>query len=105
MLDLIRALVAAGNARVSDHGFRELREDGISLAELVRGIETADVVEEYPDYHKGPCILLLHRDSSGLPVHALWGTANHRPTEATLITAYRPDPARWSADFLRRKKT
>jgi Domain of unknown function (DUF4258) len=102
MLLLIRTLVVEGKSRVSEHGFRELREDDISLADLVQSIGSAAVVEEYPDYHKGPCILLLHRDAAARPVHALWGTAKDQPMEATLVTAYRPDPSKWSPDFMKR---
>jgi hypothetical protein len=36
-------------------------------------------------------------------VHALWGLAKNAPDMVTLITAYRPDPEKWSPDFLRRK--
>ena len=98
----IRELVESGRSRVSEHGFRELKEDGISLTELLRGLETAEVVEAHPDYHKGPCVLVLQRDATGAPVHVLWGTSRAHPDEATLITAYRPDQSRWSADYLRR---
>ena len=100
----IRELVAAGKARVSDHGYRELKEDAIQLANVVQGLPTAHVVEDYPDYHKGPSILLLQRDAHGRPIHILWGMSKTNPDEAVLITAYRPDPARWSADFLRRRQ-
>jgi len=103
MLELVHALIVAGKARVSEHGFRELREDGINLVDLVGSIESASVVEEYPNYHKGPCLLLLHRMSSGQAVDALWGIAKDQPNEVTLVTAYRPDPRRWSDDFLKRK--
>jgi hypothetical protein len=74
----------------------------MSLADLLQGLDTAEVVEEYADYHKGPCILVLQRDAKGAPVHVLWGTSKANPDEATLITAYRPDRSRWSADYLRR---
>jgi hypothetical protein len=98
----VRELVAGGRSRVSEHGLRELKEDGISLAGVLGSLETAEIIEEYPDYHKGPCILTLHRDPEGAPVHVLWGTSKTHPNVATLITAYRPDPSRWSADYLRR---
>lgn len=98
----IRELVARGRSRVSEHGLRELKEDKINLADLLRGLEMAEVVEEYPDYHKGPSVLVLQHDAGGAPVHVLWGTSKANPDLATLITAYRPDPSRWSADYLTR---
>ncbi|MGN6469012.1 MAG: DUF4258 domain-containing protein [Rhizobiaceae bacterium] len=104
LLPRIRELVGDGKSRVSDHGFRELKEDGISLADILQGLKSAEVVEEYPDYHKGPCILILQRDAKGMPVHILWGTSNEERNEAVLITAYRPDPTRWSADFRKRMR-
>ena len=98
----IRGLISKGASRISEHGFQKLRQDDIHLVELLQGLETAQIVEEYPDYHKGPCVLVFQRDAKGGPVHVLWGTSTTNPAEATLITAYRPDPKLWSADFLRR---
>lgn len=103
LLARIRELVGTGRFRVSVHGFEELASDDISLADLVEAMSSAVPVEEYPDYHKGPCVLVLHRQGDGSAVHALWGIAMNGPDMATLITAYRPDPARWTVDFLKRK--
>jgi hypothetical protein len=103
LLATIQALSAGGNVRVSAHGFEELASDDISLAEVLDGLRSATPIEEYPDYHKGPCILLLQTLSDGSAVHVLWGMAKNSSDIATLITAYRPDPSRWTEDFLRRK--
>ncbi len=103
LLARIRELVGTGRFRVSAHGFEELASDDISLAELVAGIPLAVSVEEYPDYHKGPCVLVLQRQDDGSAVHVLWGVAMNAQDVATLITAYRPDPARWTEDFLKRR--
>ena len=43
---LIRSLVADGKARVSEHGFVKLRENGINLSDLVRAVGNAEVVED-----------------------------------------------------------
>ena len=100
----IRALIAARAYRVSDHAFREMREDDILPLDLINGISEAAVVEDYPDANRGPTVLILCRDSGGGPLHAVWGVHRSQPDRATLITAYRPKADRWSADFLHRRR-
>ncbi|HUT88561.1 MAG TPA: DUF4258 domain-containing protein [Thermoguttaceae bacterium] len=104
ILEQIQELVASGRARISEHGYDELMEDHILAGDVVGGVPQAQVVEEYPDYPKGPCVLVLERDSDGQPVHALWGIPRGHRFPAVLVTAYRPDPEKWSDDFMRRKE-
>jgi len=99
----VKALVSAGKCRVSDHGLKEMRDDGIDLSDVIAGLPQAVVVEDYPNFAKGPCVLCLELDRDGKPLHILWGVALKTSDVATIITAYRPDPARWSADFLTRR--
>ena len=99
----IRALVSEGRVRISEHGYDELAADGLLAREIVEGVESAEVVEDYPDYPKGPCVLLLQRIRNGLPVPAVWGLPAGRASPAVLITAYLPDPERWEAGFNRRR--
>ncbi|MBN2208331.1 MAG: DUF4258 domain-containing protein [Candidatus Coatesbacteria bacterium] len=106
MADLLRQidnLVSAGEARISEHGYDELSEDGLTARELLAGVANAAIIEEYPDYPKGPCILLLQQDRSGKPVHVVWGIPKGYDKPAVLVTAYRPDPERWDKSFLRRR--
>ena len=101
--DNIRALVAEGNVRVSEHGYDELAADGLLARELVEGVEAAELVEDYPEFSKGPCVLLLQRTKDGRPVHAVWGLPAGQTTPAVLITAYLPDPEKWEPGFSRRR--
>lgn len=105
LLGTVRRLVANGDVRVSRHGLRELFSDDILLADAVAGLSTATVVEEYPAYEKGPCVLVLERDGANRPIHVLWGMVKNNRGPAVLITAYRPDPKRWTSDFTKRVRS
>ena len=102
-LTKIRAHVQAGRVRISEHGMQELSNDDISLAAITDGVEKAQVVEDYPDHSRGPCVLCLQCDDTERRIHVLWGLAARSPDVATIITAYRPDPARWTSDLMTRK--
>ena len=99
----MRALVSTGEVLISEHGYDELAEDSLSAREVLDGIVNAAVVEEYPNYPKGSCVLLLQKDKSGAPIHVVWGIPKGHDKPAVLITAYRPDPERWDKSFTRRR--
>ncbi len=99
----ILGLLQHGRILVSEHGNDELAADGITVREIMAGALDAVVVEDYPDYPKGPCVLTLQRDRTGQPIHVVWGIPLGAISPAVLVTAYRPDPERWKDGFRRRK--
>jgi hypothetical protein len=67
------ALIAAGDVRVSEHGYDALADDGLTVDELLARVGSAVVVKEYPEHPKGAAVLVFQRAVDGSPVHAVWG--------------------------------
>ena len=75
---MIKTLVEKGDVRISEHGYDELVEDGLTAREVVDGVFRAAVVEDYPEYPKGSCVLVVQRDRFDKPIHAVWGIPRGR---------------------------
>jgi len=103
ILEQVQALVARGEVLVSLHGAEELLADDIRAHDVVNGLRAAVVVEEYPNYVKGPCVLVLERDKSDRPIHVVWGIPAGQPSPAVLVTAYRPSGEKWDDTWLRKR--
>jgi hypothetical protein len=103
-LENIKALICKSEVRISDHGYDELSSDNLLAREVVEGVSEAVIVEDYPDYPKGSCVLVLQKDREQRPIHVVWGIPKGHSSPAVLITAYRPDPEVWEDDYLRRRK-
>lgn len=71
-LAILRALGRRGAVHISIHAFERTEKAGIVSDIVVNGLETAIVVEDYPDAKRGPSVLVLfeHERQS---LHAVWG--------------------------------
>ena len=103
-LEHIKTLATRGEVQISAHGYDELAAGGITAREAVEGLAAALLVEDYPTFGKGPAVLVLEYDTTGNPIHVVWGVPKGLQTPAVLVTAYRPDPAKWDDSWLKRRK-
>ena len=62
-LENVKTLIRKSEVLVSDHGYDELSSDNLLAREVVEGSTEAVVVEDYPNYPKGPSVLVLQKDS------------------------------------------
>jgi hypothetical protein len=102
-LTQVQVLVARRAALISDHGYDELRKDDIFAGDVLSGVGSAVVVEDYPSARRGPSVLVLQKDATERPIHVVWGIPKDLLEPAVVVTAYRPDPALWSSDYMKRK--
>ncbi len=86
----VQRLVIAGEVLMSAHAMTRLDSQDIYPPEILSGVGSAIVVEDYPDHRRGPCVLVLQREAAGAPIHCLWGIPRTMENPAVLITAYRP---------------
>lgn len=65
--EAVKKLVAAGQVRISEHGYDEIVADGIYVRDVLAGVHKAAVVEDYPTFPKGRVVLVLQFDTDSGP--------------------------------------
>ena len=83
------------------HAFERMHDRGISMAEIEEVLKNGDVIESYPNDFPYPSELIAGQVGAR-QLHVV-AALNPAENSAIVITVYRPDPSRWSADFKRRK--
>ena len=99
----IRKLVTEGKYEFSKHAERERQLDMILINELEDALKNCEIIEDYPDDHRGASCLVLGF-SGQRPIHAV-STTKVEPEELLLITVYDPSkrPNKWTENYRKRR--
>ena len=95
--------MARREIKVSDHGYDEIAEESIFAKDIIAGVNNGIALEDYTEYPKGPCVLVLQKDGDACPIHVVWGIPKGASSPAVVVTAYRPDANMWTDNFTRRR--
>lgn len=68
----------------------------ISSDDVENVVANGEVIEDYPEDARGHSCLMLGFEVDGAPLHVV---CSPKEDYLAIITAYTPDPKRWSPDF------
>ena len=86
---------------ITEHAAERSRQRGILSKDIRNAVENGEIIEQYPDDFPFPSCLILGKDLAGNSIHVCM---SEEGTASRIITAYRPDPEKWSDDFRTRKE-
>jgi hypothetical protein len=103
ILDDICDAIRVNRYRITEHASVEMENDDLAEPEVLAATAGGELIEDYPTSYPYPACLALGQLSDGGPLHVVWAF-EASSGYAVLVTTYKPNPARWSADFRRRLK-
>ena len=98
-IDEIQNYIARQNFKVTDHAFEEMKADHLTFQDIVSGIISGEIVEKYPESYPLLACLINGKTGNGEPIHI----CILLPPLVKIITVYRPDSAKWTNDFRKRR--
>lgn len=104
-LNTIRRCFDAEQVFYSGHARREMREEEygpINDQEVYESVQTAEIIEMYPEDTPFPSVLIYGTTIAHRPLHAVCAYDDEQD-QIIVVTVYQPDPARWE-EYRRRKQ-
>lgn len=97
----IQDLCQKNRLRWTNHIFIRLVQRNINMSDVKQAIMTGEIIERYPDDYPYPSCLIVGMNVDNTYIHVVCGS---NAEELWLITAYYPDPEKWSEDYKSRKE-
>lgn len=99
-IEQLKVLCKPENIVVTEHARTRLHERDISIDDIVNGINTGEIIKQYPEDKPLASCLILGFSVQLEHIHVV---VSCDIDFIYLITAYFPDPDMWKIDFKTRK--
>jgi hypothetical protein len=101
VIDRIQEQTKNRSIRFTLHAHKKMIAEQVHVADLLHTLSNAQLLEDYPEYERGPCCLVYGKTDSGRPIHVVCTTSL---PELIIITVYEPKPPKWINPCQRRPK-
>jgi hypothetical protein len=101
-LAFVRRCLSSGNVYWTYHVNMRFAQRGLATDDVRSAADSFEIIESYPSERVLPSLLLLGWNGLA-PLHVVVGL-DQAGGNVRVVTAYRPDPAEWSADFRSRRR-
>ena len=85
---------------ISQHAFKRLRERNITINDILNGIKTGEIIEDYPEDYPYPSCLVLGFSVNNVRIHIVCGVGDNK---LWIVSAYYPTLDKWEDDYKTRK--
>jgi len=99
-IEILKHMNYSPKIALTKHAKERLTERNISIADIINGIETGEIIKQYEEDKPLPSCLILGTSVKRRPLHIV---ISHDKEFIYLITAYYPDPEKWDKNFKTRK--
>ena len=84
----IRDYIVKQDFKITDHAFEEMNADGLAFQDVISGVMSGEIIENYPKAYPLSAVLVNGKTKNGEPIHICISL----PPLVKVITVYRPDP-------------
>lgn len=98
-IDEIRRFIIKQDFKITNHAFEEMQSDNFILQDVITGIMSGEIIENYPKAYPLPACLINGKTGKGEPIHICISV----PPLVKIITVYRPLPEKWTDNFRKRR--
>ena len=100
-IEILREYYLRDMVLISEHAAMRFKQRGLKAKDIRAAVNDGEIIEQYPEDFPFPSCLILGKSEEGKCLHVVM---SNEGSMARVITAYFPDPDKWSEDFKTRKE-